>query len=91
MLEDWLLEAGLPFVRWAGGCAGSLRPERVIATGDSTLSTCAVTDDDEVILDRGAIEQLGSMEAIRAFFAAANFALPTFHVEDDTRKPTERS
>lgn len=25
-LEDWLLEAKLPFVRWAGGCSGSFGP-----------------------------------------------------------------
>lgn len=82
-LENWLLEAGLPFVRWAGGCAGSFGAERVIATGDGLLSTFAVDDDDEVILNRAMIEQLGSMEAISAYFTEADFVVPAFHVEGD--------
>jgi len=90
-LEDWLLEAGLPFVRWAGGCAGSFGPERVIATGDGMLNVCAVTDDDEVVLDRATIDQLGSMDAIRAFFTAADFQVPPFHVEGDAPWPDAQS
>lgn len=86
-LEDWLLEARLPFVRWAGGCAGSFGAERVIATGDGMLRTCAVTDDDVVILDRETIDQLGSMDAVRAFFIAADFAVPALHVEGDPAVP----
>lgn len=86
-LEDWLLEAQLPFVRWAGSCAGSFGAERVIATGDGMLRICAVTDDDIVVLDSKTIDQLGSMEAIRAFFTEADFTVPALHVEGDPAGP----
>ena len=41
----------------------------------------ASDEEDRVVIDRDTIEQLGSVEAIRAHFAAAEFLVPPLVVE----------
>ena len=75
-LESWCLSHGLPFVRWCGGYPGQWGPERVVATGDGSAVSYAVTEDDEVVISRSKVEMLGSFEAVIAHFDAAEFTVP---------------
>jgi hypothetical protein len=75
-LESWCLSHRAPFVRWCGGYSGQWGPERVVATGDGSAASYAVTEDDEVVISRSTIEMLGSYEAVLAHFDAAEFAVP---------------
>jgi hypothetical protein len=86
-LEDWCITCQLPFVRWSGGYAGQWGPERVVATGDGTLTSYAVTESDEVVIGRAAIVKLGSFEAVLAHFDAAEFIVPPLIVEGDVLEP----
>ena len=79
-LEDWCLANRLPFVRWCGGFSGQWGPERVVATGDGRVTSYAVTEDDEVVISRSTIEQLGSTDAILAHFDAAEFDVPPLDI-----------
>lgn len=79
-LESWCRSHRLPFVRWCGGFSGQWGPERVVATGDGSSLSYAVTEDDEVVISRGTVEKLGSLEAIIAHFDAAEFAVPALLV-----------
>jgi len=90
-LESWCLSHQLPFVRWCGGYSGQWGPERVVATGDGSSRSFAVTEDDEVVISRSTVEALGSMEAVAAHFDAAEFAVPPLVVRnpgDDATTPT---
>jgi hypothetical protein len=82
-LESWCVQNRLPFARWSGGYAGQWGPERVIYRGEGTLASYVVTEDDEVVIARGTIEQLGSLEAVLAHFDAADFAVPPLAVDGD--------
>lgn len=79
-LESWSLSRRVPFVRWSGGYSGQWGPERVVATGDGSALSYAVTEDDEVVVSRSKVEALGSIEAVIAFFDAAEFAVPPLMV-----------
>lgn len=81
-LESWCLSHQLPFVRWCGGYSGQWGPERVVATGDGSSTSYAITEDDEVVISRSTVEALGSMEAIAAHFDAAEFAVPPLIVRN---------
>lgn len=83
-LETWCIANNLPFARWSGGYAGQWGPERVVFTGADAPRSFAVTEDDVVMIDLGTIERLGSIEAVRAHFAAADSAIPPLVVEDET-------
>lgn len=82
-IESFCQEAGLPFVRWAGGSPGSFGPERVVFDGIGEPQSYSVTDDDEVVLPRAAIASLGSMAAIERHFAAADYQPPVISMIDD--------
>lgn len=81
-LENWCRSHRLPFVRWCGGYSGQWGPERVVATGDGSSKSYAVTEDDEVVISRSTLEALGSIEAVVAHFDAADFAVPPLIVRD---------
>ncbi|OQW70218.1 MAG: hypothetical protein BVN33_17720 [Proteobacteria bacterium ST_bin13] len=87
-LESWCVQNRLPFARWSGGYAGQWGPERVIYRGEGTLASYVVTEDDEIVIARGTIEQLGSLEAVLAHFDAADFAIPPLAVEGDDQSAT---
>ena len=82
-LESWCARNQLPFVRWSGGYGGQWGPERVVHQGDGTPTSYAVTEDDTVVIAREALEKLGSLEAVLAHFAAADFAVPPLVVDGD--------
>jgi len=88
ILESWCVESRLPFVRWSGGYAGQWGPERVVHRGEGAVASYVVTEDDEVVIARAAIEQLGSLEAVLAHFDAADFAVPPLAVEGDDQSAT---
>ncbi|WP_210358977.1 hypothetical protein [Sphingomonas beigongshangi] len=75
-IEDWCVSHRIPFVRWCGGYSGQWGPERVVATGDGTAVSYAVSEDDEVVISRSTIETLGSLDAVLAHFDAAEFIVP---------------
>ena len=75
-IEEFCTKAGLSFVRWSGGSAGSFSPERVVHRGQSEPRIFAVTDDDEVVIGRDTVRQLGSIEAIEQHFADAGWQPP---------------
>lgn len=86
-LENWCAEHHVPFARWCGGYGGAWGPQRVVHTGDGTLASYAVTEDDEVVIAREMLEKLGSYEAVLAHFAAADFAVPQLIVDGDVIEP----
>jgi len=74
-IEQFCRDNQLIFARWAGGCAGSFGPERIVFNGIEEM-TFAVTDDDEVMISRDDVRRLGSIVSIEAHFAAADLAVP---------------
>lgn len=91
-LESWCVEHGVPFARWAGGYAGEWTAERVVFTGTGEPRSFTADENDGVIfIDRGTIEQLGSIEAILAYFDAADTAVPPLIVDEgvDRRSASE--
>lgn len=75
-LEAWCEAHGLPFVRWCAAYPGSWAAERVVFTGEGEPVSYISDDDDRVLIDAARFESLGSMEAVRAHFAAGNFIVP---------------
>ena len=55
----------------------------MISGADGRQVTFAVTEDDEVVVGLADIDKLGSLPAIRAYFAEADFAVPPLVVEGD--------
>lgn len=82
-LEAWCVENKLAFSRWSGGYGSQWGPERVVFTGQGEPMSCATDEDDYIVIGRGTVEKLGSIEAILAYFDAANVAIPPLVVEDE--------
>lgn len=75
-LESWCVASAMPFTRWSGAYAGQWGGERVVFTGVGEPTSYAADEDDYVLIGRDMAERLGSMEAIRAHFDAADFVVP---------------
>ena len=92
-LEAWCVDKKLPFARWSGAYGGEWGAERVVFTGAGKPTSYAADEDDRVVIDRGTVEQLGSIEAITAYFDAADCAVPPLVVEGDAgdAPPSPRS
>lgn len=89
-LESWCIKNRLPFARWSGGFGTEWTAERVVFTGDGGPRFYIADECDRILVDRGVIEQLGSIEAILAHFDAADTVLPPLAVEGETtREPSE--
>lgn len=84
-LEAFCVEHRLAFVRSSGSCPGAFGPERVIFDDDGPLRRYAVDEDDRVVIDRSMLEALGSLEAVRAYFDAAEFTPPPLSRSDGGR------
>ncbi|WP_030540242.1 hypothetical protein [Sphingobium sp. DC-2] len=82
-LEAKCIELGLAFVRWSGGCSGQWGSERVIFTGKGETACYPVDESDTVMISRPALKQLGSIEAILAWFDAADFDIPPLVLAGD--------
>lgn len=90
-LEAWCVEKKLPFVRWSGAYAGQWGAERVVFTGEGEPISYAADEDDDVVIARGTVEKLGSLEAILAYFDAADAKRPPLVVEGDRLPPAMRT
>ena len=75
-LENWCIARSLPFCRRSGAYGGEWNAERVVFTGSGAPRSFAADVDEHVMIDRDMAEHLGSMAAIRAYFDAADFAVP---------------
>ena len=81
-LESWCVASAMPFTRWSGAYAGQWGGERVVFTGAGEPTSYAADEDDYVLIGRDMAERLGSMEAIRAHFDAADFVVPPLAIGD---------
>lgn len=79
-LEAFCEENALPFARWHQSNCASWAAERAVFTGNGEVRKFPATDDDTVTVDLSTIDQLGTIEAIRAHFDEANFPVPPFRV-----------
>ena len=82
-LEAWCFEHRIPFARWSGAYGGEWGAERVVFTGSGEPISYAADEDDRVMIDRDTAEWLGSIDAIRAYFDAAEFEVPPLVVESE--------
>lgn len=81
--EQFCEERGIPYVRNSGSCGGVFGPERVVFTGAGAAVQFDMTENDEIVLARSMIRELGTMEAVEAWFAQAEFAVPPITIIED--------
>jgi hypothetical protein len=81
-LEDWCVANGVPFERWAGGYPGEWTAERVVFSGAGEPRSYIADEEDRILIDRGIVERLGSLEAILAYFGEADAGVPPLVVVD---------
>lgn len=81
--EEFCESHGLAYVRSSGSCGGAFGPERVIFTGTGAAVQFDMTESDEIVLAESMIRDLGTMEAIEAWFRLAEFAVPPLTVVED--------
>lgn len=79
-LEPFCVEHGLAFARWADAYPGGWRAERLVFTGIGEPVSYSADGEDHILIDRDTVDRLGTIEAIRAHFAAADFPVPPFRV-----------
>lgn len=82
-LEEWCVEKKLPFSRWSGAYGGQWGAERVVFAGEGEPTSYAADEDDYVVIGRGTVEKLGSIEAIIDYFDAADFTVPPLVLEEE--------
>lgn len=75
-LEAWCVDRSIPFARWCGGYGGEWNPERLVYSGVGHPQSYDADENDRILIDRGDVERLGSIAALLAHFAAADFAVP---------------
>ena len=80
-LESFCVTEHLPFVRWSGAYSGQWGAERVVFTGSGEPASFAADEEDHILVDRGTIDLLATIEAVRAHFDAADFVVPPLHVD----------
>ena len=80
-LEALCIEKGLPFVRWSGGYGGNWGPERIVFSGEGDTHSYEANEDDQVVIGRHLVTELGTHEAVLAYFDAADFKVPPLVVE----------
>jgi hypothetical protein len=81
-LESWCVANAVPFVRWCGGYGAEWSPERVVYTGVDKPHSYDADENDRILVDRHAVERLGSIAALLAHFEAAAFAAPPLAVTE---------
>ena len=82
-LERWCISRQVPFSRWSGAFSGECGGERVVFEGGTEPEYYAADEVDEVVITRRMVEKLGSIEAILAYFDAADITIPPLVVEGD--------
>ena len=75
-LESFCVEHRLPFVRSSGSCSGVFGPERVVYDGVTDPEAFETSEGDAVLIDLATILRLGSLAAVEAWFARADFTPP---------------
>jgi len=73
-LEEFCVTEQLPFARWSGADAGQWGAGRVVFTGSGEPASYVADEEDTILIDRATIE------AVRAYFDAADFVVPPLHV-----------
>ncbi|MBL8650996.1 MAG: hypothetical protein JNL35_11410 [Sphingopyxis sp.] len=82
-LETFCAEHGLPYRFWAGGYFAEWSAERIVFRGEGAADSFIVDESDRVLIDRGEVERRGSIEAVLAYFDAAEFTVPPLVVDGD--------
>ena len=82
-LERWCISRQVPFARWSGAFSGECGGERVVFEGGTEPEYYAADEVDEVVITRRMVEKLGTIEAILAYFDAADVTIPPLVVEGD--------
>ena len=82
-LEAWCVEHKLAFARWCGGYASQWGAERCVFSGDGEPVSYPADEDDYVVIGRDKAAALGSIEAILAYFDAADVEIPPLVVKGD--------
>ncbi len=79
-LEAWCVTHKIAFVRWCDGYGCQWAAQRVVFTGAGQPAVFAASGDDDVMINEDTVKRLGSIPNIRAYFEAANFAVPPLRV-----------
>lgn len=80
-LEGFCALERLPFVRWSGAYSGQWGAERVVFSGAGPPASYVADEEDRILVDRETIDRLGTIEAVQAHFAAADFPVPPLTIE----------
>lgn len=75
-LENFCVAHGLPFTRWSGGGGAQFGAERIVFTGHGEPQIFAADEEGNVVIGAERAKQLGSHDAVMAYFAAADFIVP---------------
>lgn len=73
----------MPYHFWAGGFFAEWGAERIIYRGEGAPDSFIADESDRVPIDRGEVERRGSIEAVLAYFDAADFTVPPLVIEDE--------
>lgn len=79
-LEAFCVKHGLAFIRTSGSCPGAFGPERVVFEGAGEPRHYALDEDNRVLIGRSTMDALGTLEAARCYFDAADFKPPELTV-----------
>ncbi|WNO53466.1 hypothetical protein [Stakelama saccharophila] len=71
-------------MRWSDGYGGAWSPEIIVFTGSGAVRAFAADEQERVVIDRQTVEQCRCFDAVLAYFAAADFAVPPLHVAGAT-------
>lgn len=82
-LERWCISRQVPFARWSGAFSSECGGEHVVFEGGTEPEYYAADEVDEVVITRRMAEKLGSIEAILAYFDAADVTIPPLVVDGD--------
>ena len=85
-LENFCADHGLAYHFWAGGYFAEWGAERIIYRGEGAPDSFVADESDRVLIDRGEVERRGSIDAVLAYFDAAEFTVPSLVVDGD-REP----
>lgn len=80
-LEAFCAAENMPYVRWSGAYGGQWGAERVVFTGAGEPASFVADEDDHILIDRETVDRLGTIEAVRAHFDAADFVVPPLVVQ----------
>jgi hypothetical protein len=85
-LEGFCVEHGLPFARWSGAYPCEWGAERVVFTAAGEPKSYVADELDRILIDRATIRFLGSIEAVCAYFDAAEFRIPPLVIAGDDKE-----